>query len=89
MFSKRLLIGLVVALCLATVEAWDVHNDDDCYVATHCHACLLKLATTGLPRLPFSPPPVVVLARLPEAAPVLASSEAMPLHLPTRGPPLG
>ena len=87
MLARRLAVCLVVALCLATVEAWDVHTDDGCAVETHCNACLLKLGTAGLPALPYSLPPVVVVAAAPEPVPVAPPDHAAPRDLTSRGPP--
>ena len=88
MLSRKLVVGLLVALCLATVEAWDVHTDDGCAVETHCNACLLKLGTAGEVARPYSPPPVVEIAQVADPAPAPSPEGATPRDLPTRGPPL-
>lgn len=85
--SRKLAVALLVTLCLATVEAWDIHTDDGCAVETHCNACLLKLGTAGEPGLPYAPPPVVAIALLADQAPAPAPQDASPRDLPTRGPP--
>ena len=87
MLPRRLVLCLVVALCLATFEAWDVHTDDGCALETHCNTCLLKLGTTGVTALSFAVPPVVALAPLAEPAPVPPPDDAAPRDLPSRGPP--
>jgi hypothetical protein len=88
MLSRKLVVSLAVALCLATVEAWDVHTDDGCAVETHCNACLLKLGTAGELARPYAPPPVVEVALVDDPAPAPAPEGATPRDLPTRGPPL-
>ncbi len=87
-------IGLGVAfaslLALGAAQAAEslLHTDDGCAIETHCQACLLALATTG------------VLTEAVAAAPALGSSENLapvvvrsqdrlePGTLPSRGPPL-
>jgi hypothetical protein len=88
MLPRRWILCLVVGLCLATFEAWDVHTDDGCALETHCNACLLKLGTTGVPTLAFAMPPVVAIAPLPPPAPVPAPDDAAPRDPTSRGPPL-
>lgn len=88
MLPRKLVVSLLVALCLATVEAWDVHTDDGCAVETHCNACLLKLGTAGEVARPYSPPPVVEIAQVADPAPAPSAEGATPRDLPTRGPPL-
>jgi len=87
MLPGKLVLSLVVGLCLATFEAWDVHTDDGCAVETHCNACLLKLGTAGVPALPFSMPAVVALAPLDEPSPAADHEDATPRDVPSRGPP--
>ena len=78
---------MLLALCLAAVEAWVVHTDDGCAVETHCNACLLKLGTTGEPALSYSLPPVVAIALVADPGPATSTEHAAPRDLPTRGPP--
>jgi hypothetical protein len=85
--ARKLVVSLAVALCLATVEAWDVHTDDGCAVETHCSCCLLKLGTTGEPAVSYSLPPVVAIALVDAPGPAPAREDAAPRDIPTRGPP--
>ena len=78
---------LLAGVAVVTLEESLVHTDDGCVVETHCNACLLRLATTGVVPATFALPPVPAVDRV-APAPLPSHEDATPRDVPSRGPPL-
>jgi hypothetical protein len=87
--SKRLLVAALLLASFALVACEDtfLHSDDGCALETHCSACLLRIATTGVLPLAFSLPDATLAVERPPVEKATASEPPDPRSSASRGPP--